>query len=93
MLTHEKIVTTVKMAAKEFPLVKASYFGSYAENRANENSDLDLLVTFTESAVSILTIIKLKQFLEERLAKSVDVIHAPIPSTALFEVEKQVEIL
>jgi len=93
MLTHERIVAVVKLAAKEFPIVKASYFGSYAENRATENSDLDLLVKFNEPSVSILTIIKLKHFLEERLAKPVDIIHAPPPPGAIIEIDRQVDVL
>ena len=93
MLTHEKIVSAVKKAAGEFPLTKAEYFGSYAEGQATEESDLDLLVEFEEPAISILTIIKLKHYLEEELAKPVDVIHAPLPQGAIIEIGKIVSIL
>jgi len=93
MLTHEEIVNAIEKAAIEFPLTKASYFGSYADGRATEESDLDLLVEFTEPAISILTIIRLKHFLEEELKKSIDVIHAPIPQNAIIEIGKTVEIL
>ena len=93
MLTHENIVEAVKKAAIEFPLIKAAYFGSYAEQRATEDSDLDLLVEFEQSSVSILTIISLKHFLEEQLLKPVDVIHVPIPETSIIEIGKQVNVL
>ena len=93
MLTHENIVNAVKKAACEFPLIKAAYFGSYAEHQATEESDLDLLVEFEQPSVSILTIIGLKHFLEEQLSKPVDVIHAPIPETAIIEIGKQVNVL
>ena len=93
MLTHEKIVEAVKKAAGEFPLKKAAYFGSYAEQRATEDSDLDLFVEFEQPAISILTIIRLKRYLEENLAKPVDVIHAPLPQAAIIEIGKQVNIL
>ena len=93
MLTHEKIVEAVEKAASEFPLTKVSYFGSYAEGWATEESDLDLLVEFKESAVSILTIIKLKHYLEKELAKPIDVIHAPIPQGSIIEMGKAVSIL
>lgn len=92
MLTHEIIVTAVKKAAKEFPLTKASYFGSYAEQRATEDSDLDLLVEFEQPAVSILSIVRLKRYLEEQLGKPVDVINAPIPKGAIIEIGKMVNI-
>ena len=93
MLTHERIVEAVKKAANEFPLTNAEYFGSYAEGCANEESDVDLLVRFEEPAVSILTIIRLKHYLEEELATAVDVIHAPIPEGAIIEIGKTVSIL
>ncbi|MDR1559699.1 MAG: nucleotidyltransferase domain-containing protein [Clostridiales bacterium] len=93
MLTHNKIVNAVERAASEFSLTKASYFGSYAEGRATEESDLDLMVEFTEPAVSILTIIRLKHFLEDELKKPIDVIHAPIPQGAIIEIGRTVEIL
>jgi len=93
MLTHERIVDAVKKAADVFPLTKASYFGSYAEEKATDDSDLDLLVEFKEPAVSILTIIRLKRYLEEELAKSVDVIHAPLPSASIIEIGRQVNVL
>ena len=93
MLTHEKIVGAVKKAASEFPLTKAEYFGSYAEGLANEESDLDLLVEFKEPSVSILTIVGLKQYLEEELEKSVDVIHAPLPKGAIIEIGRRVAVL
>jgi len=93
MLTHERIVDAVKKAANEFPLTKAEYFGSYADGQATEESDLDLLVEFGETAVSILTIIRLKRYLEEELAKSVDVIHAPLPPSTIIEIGKTVRVL
>ena len=93
MLTHDMIVHAIEKAAKEFPLKKASYFGSYAEGSATEDSDLDLLIEFRQPSVSILSIIRLKHYLEEELAKPVDVIHAPIPNGAIIEVGKTVSVL
>ena len=69
MLTHEKIVDAVKKASGEFPLTKVAYFGSYAEGQATDESDLDLIVEFKQSTISILTIIKFKHYLEEELKK------------------------
>jgi len=93
LLTHDMIVGAVKKAAQEFPLTKADYFGSYADGCATYESDLDVLVEFDVPAVSILTIIGLKQFLEEELAKPVDVIHAPILPDAIIEIGRTVSIL
>jgi predicted nucleotidyltransferase len=93
MLTHEKIVDAVEKAAQEFPLTKVAYFGSYAKGQATEESDLDLLVEFEEPAVSILTVIRLKHYLEEKLAKPIDVIHAPLPQGSIIEIGKAVNVL
>ncbi|MDR0248265.1 MAG: nucleotidyltransferase domain-containing protein [Oscillospiraceae bacterium] len=93
MLTHDKIVDAVKRASEVFPLTKAMYFGSYADGQATEESDLDLLVEFEEPSVSILTVIRLKRFLEAELDKSVDVIHAPLPQGAVIEIGKSVGVL
>ena len=93
MLTHEKIVEVVKKAVNEFPLTRAEHFGSYADGYATEESDLDLLVECTEPAISILTIISLKHFLEEELAKSVDVIHVSLPEDSNIEIGGIINIL
>jgi len=92
MLTHEMIVDAVKKAANEFPLTKVSYFGSYAEGRATEDSDLDLLVEFNKEHVSILTIIGLKHRIEDELGIHVDVVHAPIPEGALITIKNEVHV-
>jgi len=93
MLTHERIVEAVRKAASEFSLTRAEYFGSYADGLATEDSDLDLLVEFDKPAVSVLTIIGLKQFLEEELAKPVDVIHGPLAEGAIIEIGKTVDVI
>ena len=80
MLTHEQIVEAVAKAATKFPLTKVSYFGSYAEGKATEESDLDVLVEFTNDAsISLLDVIDLKHNLEDVLSIKVDVLHAPLP--------------
>jgi predicted nucleotidyltransferase len=93
MLTHKMIADAIKKAANTFSLTKAEYFGSYAEGLATEKSDLDLLVEFKEPTVSILSIIKLKHYLEDELLIPVDVIHAPIPPGAIIEIGKTVSVL
>jgi predicted nucleotidyltransferase len=92
MLTHDIIADVARKAANEFSLTKMSYFGSYADGKATEESDLDVLAEFKESAVSILTIIRLRRFLQDELKKPVDVIHAPIPDGALIEIGKTVSV-
>ena len=92
MLSHEDICNAVSKVAAEFSLTKVSYFGSYAEGRATENSDLDLFVEFTKPNVSLWTIAGLKYSLEDELQVLVDVIHAPLPEGAIIEIGKTVVV-
>jgi len=92
MVTHEEISKAVKLVAISYPVKKASYFGSYAEGRQTEASDLDLLIEFRQPAVSLLTLSAIKGDLEDMLHVPVDVIHAPLPENALIEVGKQVHV-
>ena len=92
MLTHEQIVQAAQKAAMKFPLTKVSYFGSYADGRATEESDLDVLVEFTTDSISYLKIIALKRILEEELNVRVDVLHAPLPKTSRLIIRKTVPV-
>jgi predicted nucleotidyltransferase len=86
VLSHEEICSAISKVADGFSLTKASVFGSYAEGRAGEGSDLDLLVEFARPDVSLWTIAGLKDSLEEILRVPVDVIHAPLPPGAIIEI-------
>jgi predicted nucleotidyltransferase len=84
MLTHAKISESVKKVADNHNLSKASYFGSYADGCATEESDLDLLVEFAAPTVPLLRIIALKQSLQEELGIPVDIVHGPLPKPSTF---------
>jgi len=92
MLTHEEIAKAVAKAATEFSLKKVSYFGSYADGNATEESDLDVLVEFYNPPRSLLTIIALKCCLEDEFDIPVDVIEIPLPKKARFKIEKTVPV-
>jgi uncharacterized protein len=47
-------------------------FGSYARDKANQNSDIDVVVKLNKQ--DLFNIIGIKQYLEERLEKNVDII-------------------
>jgi len=92
MLTHEKIVDAVAKTAMRFSLKKVSYFGSYADGNATEQSDLDILVEFACPNVSLLTIAHVKYDLENELNIPVDVIHVPLPQGAIIKIEKTIPV-
>jgi predicted nucleotidyltransferase len=83
MLTHEQIVKAARKAAMKFPLTKGSYFGSYADGKATEESDLDVIVEFIDdNEITLLDVIDVKLNLEDELSIKVDILHAPLPERA-----------
>ena len=92
MLKKEFISETLAEIAKQFPIKKISYFGSYAEGNATPESDLDVLVEFNEDYVSLFLLVELKNSLEEALGIKVDLIHAPIPKDSVIKINKAVTV-
>ena len=92
MLTHDEISSAVEKAAKQYPIKKASYFGSYADGQAKSTSDLDLLIELDLPRVSLIMLSSIKIELEELLKIQVDVIRAPLPPNALIEPQKMVHV-
>ena len=74
--------------------IKFEWWGFVDELAAkHEMSEEDIKLRFIEPAISILTIISLRNFLEKELAKLVDVIHAPLPEGSIVEIGRTVSIL
>lgn len=90
MLDMTDIAAGVKEVVADYPVERVELFGSYAENRATDKSDVDLLVEFTSLAVSLLTIASLRRRLEKRLGVSVDLVHIPLPQNSFLEVGETV---
>ncbi len=57
----------------KYGVAKAGLFGSYARGTANKGSDVDVLVRF-RGRKTLLDLIGLKQELEDRLNKKVDIL-------------------
>lgn len=57
---------------KNYKVKNIGIFGSYARKEANENSDIDILVEFSDDIGW--EFIDLKDFLEEKLEKEVDLV-------------------
>ena len=91
MLTHEEICFAIAKAAQLYPIKKVSYFGSYANGQATADSDLDLLVEFHKTRVSLLVLSAIKIDLEDQLKVPVDIIHAPLPNNSLLKLQKVVK--
>lgn len=57
---------------KEFNVTKIALFGSYARNEARKDSDIDIIVDMAD--LDYMKLIDLKEFLEKRFQKKVDVV-------------------
>lgn len=92
MLTIQQIADSVAIASREYPIRKVALFGSYAKGTNTPESDVDLLVSFIEPRVSLLTLHALKYRMEGLLGTDVDIVHAPLPKDSLIEVEKAIVV-
>lgn len=71
---------------------RISLFGSYAEDRANDDSDVDLLITFSDPIVSLFTLARALEALEGRLDVPVDLVQSPLPADSLLTISKEVPL-
>lgn len=92
VLNIQQIMDGVKTVAAEYPITKVELFGSYAEGRNQQDSDVDLLVEFSSPRVSLITLNGLKCRLEEILNTEVDVIHGPLPDGAMLEINRRIPV-
>jgi predicted nucleotidyltransferase len=90
MTEFDTICKVADQLAKDYPIKRLSYFGSYADGTQTEESDIDFLVEFTTPTISLIKLSGLKNRLEERLGLSVDLIHAPIPLESYIKINKEV---
>lgn len=77
MPTLDMIQEAVHTAAAQYPIKRVELFGSYADGTADENSDVDFLVEFTENPTSLLHICGFRETLAELLKLDVDIVKLP----------------
>ena len=92
MLTIDEIKEGINIVVNEYPIKKVDLFGSYANGTNHGKSDVDLLVEFITTSISLLTLNALKYRLEEIYDIEVDVIHAPLDDDAMIEIGKVVPL-
>jgi len=92
MLTINEIKNSISDIITKYPIKKMSLFGSYADGSASEESDIDILVEFLSADVSLFMLSDIKNEIESRLNKEVDLIHVPLDEYSLIEINKEVNI-
>ena len=92
MPTTDDICECVKKAVEGYPVKNVKIFGSYAEGTQTEESDVDLLVEFSSSHVSLFVISGLQIKMQELWGRDVDLIHAPIPENSLIDIGRTISV-
>lgn len=92
MLTLVEIKEAVGEVIDKYPIKKISLFGSYAEGTATENSDVDMFVEFLSPYVSLFMINSIKDDIESKLNKNIDLIHGPLDAKAFIKTDKVVDV-
>lgn len=92
MKSIEAIRNAVTQAAMDYPIKRVDLFGSYANGHAREDSDVDFLVEFSESPVSLFKISGFQATLSELLQMDVDVVEAPLASDSMLHIDRTVHV-
>ena len=86
------IKNAVVPLAEKYDLKSVKLFGSYAENRATENSDADFLVEFRKTVPSIFEVMSFKAELQDSLRFAVDVVTLPISRPDMLVIGETINI-
>jgi len=92
MLTINEIKASIRDIITKYPIKKISLFGSYADGNATEESDIDLLVEFLSPNVSLFLLYSIKDEIESKLNREVDLIHAPVDENSIIKINRVVDI-
>jgi predicted nucleotidyltransferase len=92
VVTISEIREAISDIVSKYPIKRISLFGSYASGTANHDSDIDLLVEFFHSNISLITLSSIKCEIEDRLNKKIDLIHYPVDDSAFINIDKVVDI-
>ena len=92
MPTLDMIRQAVRQAADEYPIRRVELFGSYANGTADEESDVDFLVEFSENPTSLIHICGLRETLSEYLQTEVDIVKLPRKPEDGLEIDRTVHV-
>jgi len=77
MVTKDKIISQLKdnyEQISKFGVIKIGLFGSFSNNSANHNRDIDILVKFSPESISFNNYMDLKFFLEDLFHTKIDLV-------------------
>ena len=71
---RSKIERLKPILKKKFKVKSIGVFGSYSRGEQNDESDIDILVEFSDDSISLFDFIELEDFLAEMLGSKVDLV-------------------
>jgi predicted nucleotidyltransferase len=75
-VNKQEIINTITPILNQYPVRRASFFGSYARGDFTEKSDLDMLVDFDIENVGLM-FFSLREDLADALPMNLDLIYKP----------------
>ena len=91
-MTISDIRKAVKQVAPAYPVLRVDLFGSYADGKNTEKSDVDLLVFFDEKVASLFDLSGLKMDMQDKLHAKVDVVAGPLSDNSFLILSKKVKL-
>lgn len=91
-LTISDIRKAVKQIAPAYPVIRVDLFGSYADGKNTEKSDVDLLVFFDERVASLFDLSGLKMDIQDKLHTKVDIVAGPLKDDSYLTLNKKVKL-
>ena len=91
-MTITDIKDVVVQVAPAYPVLSIDLFGSFANGKNTEESDVDLLVYFDEKVASLFDMSGLKLDIQEKLNTKVDVVAGPLKENSYLTIDKKVRI-
>ena len=88
-MTIEMIKSILVTFVSKYSIKSIVLFGSRADETNLEDSDVDLIIEFFVP-VSLITLSQIKIEMEEALGIVVDIVHGPISSDDMIEINKKV---
>ncbi len=91
-MTITDIKKVVSQVAPAYPVLSIDLFGSYANDEATDDSDIDLLVYFNEKVASLFDVSGIKLDIQDILKTKVDVVAGPLKENSYITIDKKVRI-
>ena len=92
MLSIEQIKNATEKIAPHYPVSKVFLFGSYASGKADDRSDVDVLVEFSINPISLFELAGFNQELREELDVAVDTVKLPLKADSFIDMSKAVSL-